>query len=110
MPATLVLTATSDDLVKDYLSAMSKARRKTGRFTLMAARSFCGKLERADWSTLPPAQQVDAISKARSFASWLLITGRLTITRQGARSGRSPLGCHRAQPRRGRLRLVRDGM
>ena len=80
MPAALVLTATSDDLVKDYLSAMSKARRKTGRSTLMAARSFCGKRERADWSTLPPAQQVDAISKARSFASWLLITGRLTIT------------------------------
>jgi len=54
--------------------------RKTGRSTTQAARTFCAKLDRAGrWEQLSLAEQADAIGKARSFVSWLLVTGRLTI-------------------------------
>ena len=48
--------------------------------TTQAARSFCAKLERSSgWEGLSLAQQTDAIGKARSFVSWLLVTGKLII-------------------------------
>ncbi len=80
MPAALALSNPSTDLLEAYLSAMRGLDRKTGRSTTQAARSFCAKLERSgSWEQLSLAQQSDAITKARSFVSWLLVTGRLTI-------------------------------
>ena len=80
MPAALALSDPSTDLLEAYLSAMRGLDRKTGRSTTQAARSFCAKLERSgSWEQLSLAQQSDAITKARSFVSWLLVTGRLTI-------------------------------
>ncbi len=80
MPAALALTNPSTDLLEAYLEAMRGRGRKTGRSTTQAARSFCAKLERSGgWEQLSLAQQADAITKARSFASWLMVTGRLRI-------------------------------
>ncbi|HKF89307.1 MAG TPA: site-specific integrase, partial [Propionibacteriaceae bacterium] len=80
MPAAVQLTAPSATLLEQYLAAMRLLGRKTGRSTTSAARSFCAKIERAGgWEQLTPGRQSDAISKARSFASWLLVTGQLRI-------------------------------
>lgn len=47
---------------------------------VMAARSFCAKLERAHgWDGMARARQLDAASKARAFISWLMVTGQLTV-------------------------------
>jgi len=80
MPAAVVLTSSSTDLLEHYLHAMRGLGRKTGTSTTRAARTFCAKLDRAgSWDKLSLAEQTDAIGKARSFVSWLLVTGRLTI-------------------------------
>jgi integrase/recombinase XerD len=80
MPAALLLSSDSSDQVGQYIAAMQLVGRKTGHSTVQAARSFCAKLERAHgWDRLTPAEQADAINKARSFACWLLVTGRLTL-------------------------------
>src|SRR5436190_8264278 len=81
MPAAVVLKLEHADAVADYLAAMRAARRKTGRSTVQAARTFCAKLERAGgWVQLSRSQQVDTIGRARSFASWLMVTGQLTVS------------------------------
>jgi integrase/recombinase XerD len=81
MPAALTLNGASGDQVDAYLTAMGQVGRRTGRSSVQAAKSFCAKLERAGgWTRLTPAQQIDAISKAPSFASWLMVTRRLTVS------------------------------
>jgi integrase/recombinase XerD len=66
--------------VDEYLAAMHRVGRRTGRSTTQAAKSFCAKLDRAGGGArLSPAAQIDAVVKARSFASWLLVTARLTV-------------------------------
>src|SRR6266568_740692 len=81
MPAAVVLQIEHIDAVADYVAAMRAARRKTGRSTRQAARTFCAKLERAGgWEQLSRSQQVNAIGKARSFALWLMVTGQLTVS------------------------------
>ena len=81
MPAALTLNAASSDHVDAYLTAMGQVGRRTGRSSVQAAKSFCAKLERAGgWSQLIPSQQIDAIGKAPSFASWLMVTRRLTVS------------------------------
>jgi site-specific recombinase XerD len=80
MPAAVVLAAEHVDRVGAYQSAMQGAGRKTGRSTMQAARTFCAKLERAGgWDRMSRARQLDGIAKARSFASWMMVTGQLTI-------------------------------
>jgi hypothetical protein len=80
MPAAVALQPAHVDAVAEYVAAMRTARRKTGRSTVQAARTFCAKLERAGgWEKLSRSQQVDAIGKARSFASWLMVTGQLSV-------------------------------
>jgi integrase/recombinase XerD len=80
MPAAVALSTTSARQMQQYLNAMALLKRKTGRSTTQAARSFCAKLDRADgWDNLSLARQADALGKARSFASWLLVTGQLVI-------------------------------
>ena len=80
MPAAVTLTAGHVDLVGSYETAMRAAGRKTGRSTLQAARTFCAKFQRAGgWEQMSRARQLDAIRKARSFASWLMVTGQLTV-------------------------------
>jgi hypothetical protein len=57
-----------------------RAGPQDGPSTTRAARSFCAKLDRAGgWENLSLARQADALGKARSFASWLLVTGQLVI-------------------------------
>ncbi len=59
---------------------MRSAGRKTGRSTMQAARTFCTKLERAGgWAQMSRAHQLDAIRRTRSFASWLMVTGQLSV-------------------------------
>lgn len=80
MPAALNLDAEHVNTFAEYLAAMRAARRKTGHSTVQAARSFCAKLQRAGcWEHLSPSAQLDAIRKARSFTSWLMVTGQLAI-------------------------------
>ena len=81
MPAAIVLQPAHVDVVANSVAAMRAARRKTGSSTVQAARSFCAKLERAGgWEQLSRSQQIDAIGKARSFASWLMVTGQLNVS------------------------------
>ncbi len=80
MPAAVALAAGRVDLLRSYEAAMRAAGRKTGRSTMQAARSFCAKLERAGgWDQMSRPNKLDAIRKARSFASWLMVTGQLTV-------------------------------
>ena len=67
-------------IVEDYLVAMRAADRQTGRSTIRAARSCQAKIRRAGgWGRLNRAEQLDAVVKAPSFASWLMVTGRITV-------------------------------
>ena len=80
MPAPVALAIEHVDLVHSYEAAMRGAGRKTGRSTMQAARTFCTKLERAGgWAQMSRAHQLDAIRRARSFASWLMVTGQLSV-------------------------------
>ena len=80
MPAAVALAPAHADRVAAYLFAMRATGRKTGRSTTQAARTFTVKLERAGgWDRLSRGRQIDAIAKARSFASWMMVTGQLTI-------------------------------
>ena len=80
MPAAVALAAEHADRVTAYQVVMATAGRKTGRSTMAAARTFSVKLERAGgWEQMSRARQLDAITKARSFASWMMVTGQLTI-------------------------------
>ncbi|MDP3968994.1 MAG: hypothetical protein Q8Q02_12000, partial [Nocardioides sp.] len=80
MPAAVALAAEHADQVSAYQAAMAAAGRKTGRSTMAAARTFSVKLERAGgWEQMSRARQLDAIAKARSFASWMMVTGQLRI-------------------------------
>jgi site-specific recombinase XerD len=81
MPARIARGADITDQAGRYVTAMQQAGRRTGRSTVQAATSFCAKLERAGgWAALSSAQQADAVGKARSFASWLLVTTQLTVS------------------------------
>src|SRR5262249_852844 len=78
MPAVVVLAAQDARVVEQYLSAMRQVGRRTGRSTTQAARTFQTRLAGSGgWNGLSGAQQLDAVSKARSFASWLMVTGRI---------------------------------
>jgi len=80
MPAAVALEADHVDLIADYAAAMRIAGRKTGRSTMMAARTFCAKLERAGgFEAMTPRGRLDAVAKARAFASWLMVTGQLVV-------------------------------
>jgi integrase/recombinase XerD len=80
MPSVVALAPDHRDLVGSYRTAKAAAGQSTGHSTLQAARSFCAKLERAGgWEQMSRAARFDAIDKARSFASWLMVTGRLRV-------------------------------
>ena len=80
MPAAVLLRARDVDLVDDYITAMKAIGHRTGRSTVQAAKSFCAKAERAGgWDKMTRARQLDAVHKARAFASWLMVTGQLTV-------------------------------
>jgi hypothetical protein len=60
-------------VVEDYLLAMHAADRRTGQSTTRAARSCQAKIRRAGgWGRLNRAEQLDAVVKAPSFASWVM--------------------------------------
>jgi hypothetical protein len=81
MAAAVVLAGSHRGQVDDYVATLHRVGLRTGRSTVQAARSFCAKLERArGWAELSSARQVDAICKARAFASWLLVTCQLTAS------------------------------
>jgi integrase/recombinase XerD len=70
-----------DDLVVRYASAMCAAGRTMGRSSTQTARTFMAKMQRAQgFSELGEPEQVDAINKARSFASWLIVIGEIQVS------------------------------
>jgi integrase/recombinase XerD len=78
MPAPPRRSRNDDDPVTDYLTAMQTAGRRTGRSTTQAARTAQSRISRAGgWDRLTADQQVAVIAKARSFGSWLMVTGRI---------------------------------
>ncbi len=80
MPAAVAFRASDGDLVDDYVTAMTAVGRRTGRSTVQAAKTFCAKVERAGgFEKMTRARQLDAVRKARAFASWLMVTGQLTV-------------------------------
>jgi integrase/recombinase XerD len=79
MPAPLSLAADDASVVEDYLAAMRVAGRKTGRSMTRTAHTCQAKIGRAGgWGGLTAEQQLDAVAKAPSFTSWLMVTGRIT--------------------------------
>ena len=80
MMSAVALGADHGSIVDAYVAAMQSVGRKTGRSTVQAARTFSAKLDRAGgWRHLSRARQLDAVRKARGFASWLMVTGQLTV-------------------------------
>jgi integrase/recombinase XerD len=81
IPAPQQSPAADDALVvADYLAAMRAAGRKTGRSTIQAAHTCQAKIGRAGgWAGLTAEQQIEAVDKAPSFTSWLMVTGRMTV-------------------------------
>jgi integrase/recombinase XerD len=78
MPTALNLTGRDADLVASYLAAMRSVGRRTGRSTTMAARTAQARISRGGgWDQLTEAQQVSITAKARSFGSWLMVTGQI---------------------------------
>ena len=80
MPAPLVLAGDDAIVVERYLAAMHAADRRTGPSTTQAARTCQSKIRRAGgWRQLTRAAQLDAVRKARSFTSWLMVTGQIGV-------------------------------
>ena len=74
------LAAHDASVVEDYLAAMRPAGRKAGRSTTQAAHSCQAKIRHAGgWGGLTAEQQIEAVAKAPSFTSWLMVTGRITV-------------------------------
>ena len=79
MPA-IALKKHQTNLVDDYIVAMTAVGRRTGRSTVQAAKAFCTKLERAGgFECMTRTRRLDAVRKARAFASWLMVTGQLQV-------------------------------
>ena len=80
MPASLALAAEDASVVEDYLAAMRAAGRATCRSTTQAARTCQAKIRCASgFGGLTAEQQLNAVAKAPSFTSWLMVTGRVTV-------------------------------
>jgi integrase/recombinase XerD len=80
MPAPLVLDDHDAIVVERYLAAMHAADRRTGASTTQAARTCQSRIGRAGgWNQLTRTAQVDAVRKARSFTSWLMVTGQIGV-------------------------------
>jgi hypothetical protein len=80
MPAPLVLEDDDAIVVERYLTAMHAADRRTGASTTQAARTCQSRIRRAGgWHQLTRTAQVDAVRKARSFTSWLMVTGQIGV-------------------------------
>jgi site-specific recombinase XerD len=80
MPAPLVLDDHDAIVVERYLAAMHAADRRTGASTTQAARTCQSRIGRAGgWNQLTRTAQVDAVRKARSFTSWLIVTGQIGV-------------------------------
>ncbi|MGO9353324.1 MAG: tyrosine-type recombinase/integrase [Mycobacterium sp.] len=80
MPAPLVLEDDDAIVVERYLAAMGAADRRTGASTTQAARTCQSRIRRAGgWNQLTRAAQIDAVRKARSFTSWLMVTGQIGV-------------------------------
>jgi integrase/recombinase XerD len=80
MPAPLVLDDHDAIVVERYLAAMHAADRRTGASTTQAARTCQSGIGRAGgWNQLTRTAQVDAVRKARSFTSWLMVTGQIGV-------------------------------
>jgi integrase/recombinase XerD len=80
MASVLVLDYDDERIVEDYLAAMRAGGAQTGRSTTQAAHSCQAKIRRAGgWRALGAAEQADAVTKARSYTSWLMATGRITV-------------------------------
>jgi hypothetical protein len=81
MPAPLRLADSQIDQVDRFVAALHAAGCTPWRSTTQAARTFCGRLQRAGgWAQLSRARQLEATKKAPTFAAWLLVTGQLTVT------------------------------
>lgn len=80
MPAPLVLGDADAMVVDRYLGAMGAADRRTGASTTQAARTCQSRVSRAGgWHELTRTAQLDAVRKARSFTSWLMVTGQIGV-------------------------------
>ena len=76
----LSLAVDDATVVEDYLAVMRAAGRATCRSTTQAAHTCQAKIRRAGgWGGLTAEQQLNAVAKAPSFTSWLMVTGRITV-------------------------------
>jgi integrase/recombinase XerD len=80
MPAVLQLGADNEQVVEAYLAAMRAVGLKTGRSTTQSAWTCQARVARAGgWHQLTPEQRIEVVGKARSFASWLMVTRQVSV-------------------------------
>lgn len=78
MPAALRLSPVAEDRVASFIEAHQRAGMKPWTSTVQAARTCCGRVDRAGgWDSMSFDQQLEATRRAPRFVAWLLTTQRL---------------------------------
>ena len=77
MPAPLVLSDAAVEDLDEFTRALEASGQHAWRSTVGAARTFQGRIDRAGgWDQVDVETQLEWMSKARPYLSWLLVTGR----------------------------------
>lgn len=78
MPAALRLSAAHMDDIERFVADLVAAGRTPWRQTVQAARTACGRIERAGGlERMSTDQQLEVLARAPTFAAWLMVSGRL---------------------------------
>ena len=78
MPAALKLSPVAEDRVASFVEAHRKAGMKPWTSTIQAARTCCGRIDRAGgWDSMSFDQQLEATRRAPRFVAWLFATRRM---------------------------------
>lgn len=81
MSARLAISTEAEDLVAAFAAELLTAGRGAWPSTLGGARAFCARYASpAAFAALPVDDQLKLSSHLRSFASWLMVTGRMAIS------------------------------
>jgi hypothetical protein len=75
-----MLECTDATIVEFYLGCDANGRTSDGTIHPLGSPQLLAKIRRAgSWSALRLAEQADAVAKARSFTSWPMVTGRISV-------------------------------
>jgi integrase len=93
MSAQLALTPEGHDLVDTFAADLAVAGLQAWASTLGGARAFCARYEDPkQFSSAPIAEQLLLTAPLRSFAAWLILTGRMSVSPEYLARARLRLG------------------